>query len=91
MTPCPAFTVPTGLIAEKCLDAPKRPPLVITADFYGSPHGVVLGDQVRTEVALRTLRRAGRLDLLAGAGPEGAVSLRKPLPERAAPSDTPTP
>ena len=77
MTPAPAFTVPAGLIAEKCIGVPRPAPLVI-ADYYGSPHGIVLGRDVRTKLALAALRRAGRIGIL---GDE--VTLRPPLPPRA--------
>ena len=73
MTPCSAPAVPTGLIAEKCLRAPKRQPLAITADFYGSPHGIVLGREVRARVKIAALRRAGRLGII-----EDRVTLMAP-------------
>ena len=39
MTPCPALTVPTGLIAERCLGRPPRRPLLCPGAIYAGSDG----------------------------------------------------
>ena len=72
MTPCSAPAVP-AFVRDACRQAPKRQPLAITADFYGSPHGIVLGREVRARVKIAALRRTGRLGII-----EDRVTLMAP-------------
>lgn len=80
MTPTPAPS-PYPFVTDACRGVPRPAPLCIHADFYADRTGrVALGSEVRTRLAVRALRRAGRIGLLAEDAPVVHVTLPSPLP-----------